>query len=132
MKRTLLSIATLAAVACIFWIGFEVFFGASLRNAASKDALHQIHREVDVGASQETVLSIYERDKTDRTNIKKDLFSDTWVVGMPFELGATDPILYVQFGPDKRVTAVAMRTSDGIHLAPPIDYRDKGVLNLPK
>lgn len=101
MKRTLLSIATLAAVACIFWIGFEVFFGASLRNAASKDALHQIHREVDVGASQETVISIYERNKTDRTNIKKDLFSDTWVVGMPFELGATDPIYMFSSGPIK-------------------------------
>jgi hypothetical protein len=132
MKRSIQTLANIAVVACILWMGFEMFFGASLRNVSSKEALRQIHKETTVGTTQEFVSAIYERNKTDRTTIKKDIFSDTWVIGIPFEIGATDPVLYVQFGTDGTVTAVAMRTSDGIYLDPPADYQDKGTLHLPK
>jgi hypothetical protein len=132
MKRILVAIVNIAIVATIFWMGFEMLFGARIRNSASKDALRQIHKEISIGNSQDIVSSVYERNKTDRTVIKKDIFTDTWVIRMPFELGATDPILYVQFGTSGRVTGVAMRTSDGIHLDPPSDYQDKGTFNPPK
>ena len=132
MKRILVVIANIAIVAFIFLMGFEILFGARIRNSESKDALRQTHKEISIGNSRELVSSVYERNKTDRTIIKKDIFIDTWVIRMPFEFGATDPILYVQFGADGSVSGVAMRTSDGIDLDPPPDYQDKGTFNPPK
>lgn len=37
---------------------------------------------------------------------------------MPFEFGAGDWVLYVQFDRSEKVSAVAMRTSDGIYSRP--------------
>ena len=132
MKRRTPTLANITVVACIVWLGFEIFLGASVRNLSSKEAVRQIYIETNIGVTEEVVSGIYERNKTDRTTIKKGIISDTWMIGMPFENGANDPVLYVQFGNDGRVSAVAMRTSDGIHLEPPTDYQDKGTLHYAK
>lgn len=90
-----------------------------------------MHRKIEISLSQDDVLAIYERHKTGRTKLQTPQFRDTWNVGMPPEFGATDPILYIQFDPASRVSAVAMRTSDGIHLDPPPGFPDKGSFHMP-
>ena len=132
MKRLLHFGASVIVVGIIAWIAVEMFFGASLRNATSKDALRRIHRNINLGLSKNDVLAIYERNKTDRTRLRTNTFQETWDISMPFEFGASDPILYVQFDSAAKVSAVAMRTSDGIHLEPPSDFQDKGRFHIPK
>jgi len=132
MKRLLHLGASVIVVGIIAWIAVDTFFGASLRNAPSKDALRRIHQEINIGLSQDDVFAIYARNKTGRTRLRTTIFQDTWDISMPFEFGATDPILYVQFDSAAKVSAVAMRTSDGIHLEPPSDYQDKGDFHIPK
>ncbi len=47
---------------------------------------------------------------------------------MPPELGAGDWVLHIAFGSTGKVSAVAMRTSDGIYRTPKGGPPDKGVL----
>jgi hypothetical protein len=119
-------------VAMIAWAVSEALFGAVLKNMSSKEVLQRIYREIHIGASQADVQTIYERNKTHRTQFKTNLFKDTWSIGMPFEIGASDPLLYIQFDSAGMVSAIAMRTSDGIHGEPPTDFPDQGDFQTPK
>lgn len=131
MKRYLEVAVSVIILGVIAYICYEIFFGASVNNAQSKDALRRIHQEISIGASPTDVALIYERNKTERTQLRTDIFERTWEIRMPFEFGATDPILYIQFNSDGGVSAVAMRTSDGIHHEPPSNYPDKGTFEAP-
>ena len=132
MKRLLRLGVSVMVAGLLAWGLAEALFGATLRNASSKEALQRIYREIHIGASQADVHSIYELNKTHRTQLKTNLFRDTWPIGMPFEIGASDPLLYIQFDSTGKVSAVAMRTSDGIYGAPPSDLPDKGAFQIPK
>ena len=132
MKRLLEIVACVIVVGILAWLGVETLFGARFRNEPSKDSLRRIYREINIGLSRDAALSVYEQNKTDRTRLRTNIFKDTWDIGMPFEFGATDPILYVQFDSAAKVSAVAMRTSDGIHLQPPSGFQDKGDFHTPK
>jgi hypothetical protein len=131
MKRILDLGLSVIVIGIIAWIAIEMFFGAGLRNAPSKDALRRIHHDIYIGLSQNDVLAIYERNKTDRTRLRTNIFEDTWEISMPFEFGATDPILYIQFDSTDKVMAIAMRSSDGIYWRPAEAPVDKGFFHAP-
>ena len=110
----------------------EMLFGARYLNTSSKEALRRMHEELNVGFSKDEVLSVYERNKTARTKFVTDSWKDTWDISMPFEFGATDWVLYVQFDCSAKVTSLVMRTSDGIHNRPRSSPQDKGDFHIPE
>jgi len=127
LERTLSVI--LALVAC--WIVYDMIFEAHLRNPASREALQSVYRGLEIGMPQAAVLSLYKTHETDRTTLTTNFFKETWRIGVPHEFGAKDPILYIQFDDHSRVSAIAMRTSDGMRLPPPPGFPDKGYFAKP-
>jgi hypothetical protein len=106
-------------------VGCE-FRPARTLNASSKEALSQMHENIQLGDSKEVVRASINSLKTDRSSVRTNAFRDTWEVGMPWEFGAGDWMLFVQFGSNRMVSAVALRTSDGIYLKPKGAPEDKG------
>ena len=132
MKQPFKIIACVLLGLATLLIGWSLFFQPALLNRDSKIALAAMHQDILLSASQDEVSSIYKRFKTNRTHIKTDVFRETWEIGMPFELGASDWILYVQFDGNCRVSAVAIRTSDGSHWRPLESPADKGEFREPQ
>jgi hypothetical protein len=121
----------LPLVAIVFLAFGAGFVGCEFRpartlNASSKEALSQMHENIQIGDSQEAVRASINSLKTDRISVRTNAFQDTWEVSMPRELGAGDWMLFVQFGSNRMVLAVALRTSDGIYLKPKGAPEDKG------
>ena len=112
------------------FVGCE-FRPAGTLNASSKEALSQMHENIQLGDSQEAVWASINSLKTDKCSVRTNAFQDTWEVGMPWELGAGDWMLFVQFGSHRMVSAVAFRTSDGIYLKPKGAPEDKGNFSPP-
>jgi len=107
------------------FVGCE-FRPAGNLNASSKEALSQMHENIQLGDSKEAVWASINSLKTDRSSVRTKALRDTWEVGMPWEFGAGDWMLFVQFGSNRMVSAVALRTSDGIYLKPKGAPEDKG------
>jgi hypothetical protein len=103
------------AVAVVGYFGWTTLGQTSLLNKPSKTALSQMHHSLQVGDSKPRVDQVFQQFKTDRTALSIKVFEDTWVMTMPFEFGAGDWVLYVQFDRSEKVSAVVMRTSDGIY-----------------
>lgn len=91
-----------------------------------------MHHSLQVGDSEQRVDQVFQQFKTDRTTMSIKGFEDTWVIAMPFEFGAGDWVLYIQFDRSEKVTAVAMRTSDGIYSRPSGTPEDKGLFRVPR
>ena len=118
MKRALQLLAFAVVVAVLGYFAWSTLFESRMLNSASKTALVEIQSRIQLGDSEAGVHAVIDELKTERTVVRTNLFLDTWEVSMPFELGATDMALFVQYDPDQTVSAVALRTSDGIHLRP--------------
>ena len=132
MKRALQLLAFAVVVAVLGYFAWSTLFESRMLNSASKTALVEIQSRIQLGDSEAGVHAVIDELKTERTVVRTSLFLDTWEVSMPFELGATDMALFVQYDPDQTVSAVALRTSDGIHLRPKNAPPDKGVFSPPK
>ena len=132
MKRALQLLAFAVVVAVLGYFAWSTLFESRMLNSASKTALVEIQSRIQLGDSEAGVHAVIDELKTERTVVRTNLFLDTWEVSMPFELGATDMALFVQYDPDQTVSAVALRTSDGIHLRPKNAPPDKGVFSPAK
>ncbi len=132
MKQSLKIIIGIICVAVILYLVWHMLFEASINNRLSKEAVAKMHNEIALADSVERVTSIYEKTKTFRNTIRTDVFKNTWVIGMPFEFGASDWILYIQYDMQNKVSSVAMRTSDGMHSKPANSPKDKGNFVIPK
>jgi hypothetical protein len=117
---------------CIAAIGFNVLFGNRLRNRGSREALALIMNTLSPGDSQERVREVFASHRTYRLRLR-ERSEDYWEMTMPLEFGATDWCLLVDFDEGK-VSAIRMRTSDGIHRRPeaaPDDKVSSASLNQP-
>lgn len=85
-----------------------------------------LRENLQLGDSQQRVAELYSRLQTDRTEFRKDAYPNVWAIGMPFELGSGDWILYLKFDDTKKLSAAVVRTSDGIFRRPPDSPEDKG------
>ena len=132
MKRALQLLAFAVVVAVLGYFMWSTFFESRMLNSSSKTALVEMHSRIQLGDSEAAVRSAINELKTERTVVRTNLFLDTWEVSMPFELGGTDRALFVQYDPDQTVSAVVLRTSDGINLRPKNAPPDKGAFSPPK
>ena len=132
MKRALQLLAFAVVVAVLGYFVWSTLFESRMLNSSSKTAVVEMHRRIQLGDSEAGVHALVDDLKTDRTMLRTKLFLDTWEVSMPLELGATDWVLFVQYDPEQTVSAVALRTSDGIHLRPKNAPPDKGAFSPPK
>ncbi len=131
MKRSLivLSIAVVAGVCSFF--AWNVLFESQSLNQTSKLAFAQMHGSLKLGDTEQRVDDVYHQFSTERTTLRKGSFQETWEAVMPFEFGAGDWVLFIQFDSDRKVSAVVMRTSDGIHIRPHDSPEDKGHFTPP-
>lgn len=104
----------------------NLFFGNKLRNQSTKVALLKIFDTLQPGQSLEDALTLYHKEKTTRLLINTNTFTQAWVLRMPFELGSADLQLFILFNNQRTITALCMRTSDGIHAHPRNGPPDKG------
>ena len=113
-KRSFLIVAVVLTVAAYYawWIFLS---GDNFRrhsaNAGNRQALVRLHAALDVGADREKVLNEYWSLRTTELRLRVDA-ADRWIVSMPYEFGARDWTLIVEFR-EGRVSAVRVRTSDG-------------------
>lgn len=91
-----------------------------------------MHHSLQVGDSEQRVDQVFQQFKTDRTTMSIKGFEDTCVIAMPFEFGVGDWVLYVQFDRSEKVSAIVMRTSDGIYSRPDGTPEDKGFFKAPR
>jgi hypothetical protein len=131
MKRFIRISALIASIAIIAYCIWKLGFQSAISNRSSKAALSQMHSAILPGDSEDQVDEAFRRFRTKRTTLRKDSIENTWTVDMPFELGSGDWVLYVQFSHVRKVSAVAMRTSDGLHFRPEGSPEDQGALTLP-
>ena len=132
MKRALQLLVVAVVVAVLGYFAWSTLFESPMLNSAGKTALVEMHSRIQLGDSAAGVQAVIDELKTERTVVRTNLFLDTWEVSMPFELGSTDRALFVQYDPYQTVSAVALRTSDGIHLTPKNAPPDKGAFSPPK
>lgn len=132
MKRILLFLAFAAACVGIGYFGWSAFFKSRMLNSSSKTAFAEIHRRIQLGDSAAGVQAVVNELKTGGIALRTNVFLDTWEVSMPWEFGATDWALFIQYGPEQTVSAVALRTSDGLHSKPKNSPSDKGAFLPPK
>lgn len=132
MKRALQLLAFAVVIAVLGYFVWSTLFESRMLNVSSKTALVEMHSRIQLGDSEAGVRALVDDLRTDRTMLRTNLFLNTWEVSMPLELGATDWVLFIQYAPEQTVSAVALRTSDGIHLRPKNAPPDKGSFAPPK
>ncbi|MEK7706740.1 MAG: hypothetical protein AAB380_01935, partial [Verrucomicrobiota bacterium] len=104
-------VVTLAAAYYGWWLFLSGDnFYTSKRNEPNRAALLQLYEAIEIGESYTEVLSAYWQYRRDELRLFAER-STEWIIKMPFELGATDWTLFVEFQ-DGRVSAVRVRTSD--------------------
>ena len=113
MKLSRFDIAVIVILATgvtwfVFWSG-DVFMPHSA-NAENRNALIRFHGAVNVGDDRDAVLQKYWSNQTGHLQLYVGS-PERWVVRMPFEFGATDWLLLLEFR-NGRVSAVRVRTSD--------------------
>lgn len=107
---SLISALVLAFYAWWIFVSGDWFYTHG-RNAPNRAAILKMREELRVGDGYEKALRIYWQ------HAPKDLRLDsgspeTWTVSMPFEIGASDWVLYLDFS-DSKISAIRVRTSDG-------------------
>jgi hypothetical protein len=129
MKR-FIEISVFALLVCVIgYLGWLVGFDSRHKNRSSKAALTQMHQSLRLGDPQRRVVELYDQFRTDRTEFREH-DKTTWEIGMPFELGCGDWILYLEFDDSQKLSAAVFRTSDGIFHRPPDSPEDKGEFAL--
>jgi len=123
----------IVVIAATIILGVAAHFILRSRSASLhfKDDLRQIHQKIGVGFSRSDALAACEADQAGGLRLRTDAYTDTWDISMPFELGSTDWVLYIQFDNDSHVSGIAMRSSDGISIRPAAAPEDKGVFHVP-
>jgi len=130
MKRCIEITICVLIIGTVGFLGWQAAFEPRFKNQASKEALKEMHENLRLGDSRQRVAELYDQFKTDRTRFRKDADIKVWDIGMPFELGSSDWILYLEFDDSDRLSAVLIRTSDGIFQRPPDSPEDKGKFAL--
>lgn len=130
MKRCIEILISVLLVGVIGYLGWRVAFEPRYQNQSSRQALEKLHENLRLGDSQQRILELYSQFQTDRTRLRKDTHANVWEIGMPFELGAGDWILYIEFDDSKRLSAAVFRTSDGIFRRPRNSPEDIGEFAL--
>ena len=114
MKQKLIfGFAGLLFVAYYSWLIFgsgDWFFPHS-KNAPNRVALLKIREGIHLGDGYESVLRSYWQHAPCDLRLSAGS-SQAWSVSMPYEFGARDWVLIIQFTEGK-VSAVRVRTSDG-------------------
>jgi hypothetical protein len=113
MNRTrtivVLSVMLAGYVWSIFGSGDWIY--THWRNAPNRAALLKIRGKLQVGDSYEKTLRAYWRNASCDLRLNAES-AETWSVVMPFEIGASDWVMYVDFS-DGKVSSIRVRTSDG-------------------
>jgi len=106
-------------LAIILYIAiFEIFgFRTILLNRENKKALAIIMNELKIGDSKEQVKNVFYEYKTKTLKLMDDR-ENSWLIEMPFEFGASDWILWIEFDENDKIVSLKMRTSDSKKLKP--------------
>jgi hypothetical protein len=113
-KRSHIIIAVMALVVGIVWVRWFWFadvFRTHKSNGPQRAAILQIRDAVALDTAYSEVLAAYWEHRTDSLRLFADSATN-WVITMPFEFGANDWNLRIEFE-DGKVSAVRVRTSDG-------------------
>lgn len=114
IKRSHVIIAVMALVVGIVWVRgfwFTEVFRTHKSNEPQRAAILQIRDAVALDSPCSEVLAAYWEHRTDSLRLFADSATN-WVITMPFEFGASDWNLRIEFQ-GGRVSAVRVRTSDG-------------------
>jgi len=99
------------------------------KNMENKPRLAEIMRELSPGDTKDDVQRTFDRMQT--ATLKLHVISSAcWNITMPFELGASDWILWIDFLDDK-VTRLRIRLSDSARIRPPGAPEDKKLKAIP-
>jgi hypothetical protein len=112
-QKHVLRLVGFLLVAYYSWLIFgsgDWFFTLG-RNTPNRAALLEIREGIHIGDGYESALRSYWQHAAKDLNLYADS-PKTWAVSMPFEIGATDWVLYVDFS-DGKVSAMRVRTSNG-------------------
>ncbi len=126
-KRILETVVLVLVLALTGHLGDALFFKAARLNRPAKLALAEMHGEIQIGDSEAEVEEKVARNLHERHRIRNGWLPGSREIAMPPELGAGDWVLYIAFDPTGKVSAVAMRTDDGIYRPPKGGPPDKGV-----
>lgn len=72
-----------------------------------------MHETFQIGDTRQRVAEVFHQYKSDRTILYNDPQTPVWEIRMPFEFGASDWVLYVEFDHEEKLSASGIRTSDG-------------------
>lgn len=92
-----------------FWFG-EVFT-THADNAVNRDAMREIHAQLELGDSYQDVLDAFWGQGESELRIATR-HPEQWRISMPRELGASDWEMNISFGSGK-VSAIEVRTAEG-------------------
>ncbi len=126
-KRILEALVLVLILVLIGSAGDGLFFKAARLNRPAKLALAEMHRKIQIGDSEAEVEETVARHLHERHRMRNGVLPGSREVAMPFELGAGDWVLHIAFDSTSKVSAVSMRTSDGIDSPPKGGPPDKGV-----
>lgn len=126
MKHAITWILFVGVIGYLVW---SVAFESRYRNRSSKETLLEIYHRLNLGDPKVRVHDLYNEFKTDRTQFNHSM--EPWSIGMPYELGSGDWILYLQFDSEEGgLTSVAFRSSDGMVRKPNQCPDDKGEFKI--
>jgi hypothetical protein len=125
-------------LAIIFYVAiFEILgYRTTLSNRRDKKVLTIIMNELEIGDSKEKVKNIFYEYKTktleliDLTLIAPESLEqkrkeNTWLIRMPYEFGAKDWILWIEFDENDKIIGLKMRVSDSKKFKPKDAPEDK-------
>lgn len=103
---------------------FELFgYKNTLLNIENKKALIAIMDNLEVGVQREKVRDIFRQYRTKGLELI-DQKETTWLIRMPYEFGARDWVLWIEFD-DKGITNLKIRLSDNKEFKPKNSPDDK-------
>lgn len=130
MKRCIGIAACLLLIGEIGFFVWHVGFESHFKNTSSKQAFARLHEELRLGDTQARVIELYNQFQTGRTKLRQEVIPHVWTIEMPWEFGASDWVIYLEFDDAERLSAAVVRTSDGIFRRPRNSPEDKGLFAL--
>ena len=116
------AILIIVIILLAFFIIYDLFLRNRNINLDNKRALVTIMENIKLGDSGARVEEIFNHHKTDTLQLKK--LENEWLITMPYEFGATDCILWVDFENNKAVS-LKIRLSDSKDMKPKESPPDK-------
>ncbi|MBI4731981.1 MAG: hypothetical protein HY781_07625 [Chloroflexi bacterium] len=92
------------------------FYYRKIRNIKNKEALKKIQHHLGVGDDSNKVKKIYNLYNTGKLELVTES-EQIWRIMMPFEWGANDWILWIEFE-DNKIIALKIRLSDSVYCRP--------------